>query len=153
MAMAGRTGVTWFSPSRLLAARRAAGLTQAQLARVLGYRHGQGPVGAWERGERRPDAPTLLRIAQALTVTVDDLLEPELEPTLELLRVRAGLTQAQLAARLGVSRSTWAVLEQGGRPLNADEIDEIADVLRCTSAQVRTAGNRAPSGDTHRTSP
>ncbi len=147
MAMAGRTGVRWVSPTRLCDARTAAGLTQTQLAQLLGYRHGQGPVGAWERSERRPDPPTLARIAQALAVAIDDLLEPDIELCLELLRVRAGLTQAHVAEQLGVSRTTWALLEQGGRPLTADETEPVAQALGSSSDQIRAAVNttaRAP---------
>ena len=51
---------------RIKAARKAAGLTQKQLAKKIGIPYQS--IGQWERGERNPKNETLLRIGNALGV-------------------------------------------------------------------------------------
>jgi transcriptional regulator with XRE-family HTH domain len=51
---------------RLVAARRKAGLTQVQLAKIL--ERPQSFVAKYERGERRIDAIELVEIAHALSI-------------------------------------------------------------------------------------
>ena len=57
---------------RIAAARQAAGLTQAALARKL--RTGQPNVTAWERGRRVPLTASLARLRAALKVPLTELL-------------------------------------------------------------------------------
>ena len=57
---------------RLRAARTAQGLTQAELARKLGV--SDAAVRMWELGHREPDLSMLTAIADALGVTVAELL-------------------------------------------------------------------------------
>jgi len=54
------------------AARKRAGLTQAQLATMAGMR--QTNISALERARRHPTEPTLLAIAQALGLSLAELV-------------------------------------------------------------------------------
>jgi len=58
--------------ARLLALRKAAGLTQAELARLVGET--QVNVSFWERTDKPPRSDVLPRMAKALGVTVEVLL-------------------------------------------------------------------------------
>jgi transcriptional regulator with XRE-family HTH domain len=49
-------------------------------------------------------------------------------------RSRAGLSQAQLAERLGWARTTLAAVESGERRVNADELPELCKALGVTLA-------------------
>lgn len=53
-------------------ARKAANMTQEELAAALGVRH--PAISKWERGECFPALPTLVRLANVLGSSVDDLL-------------------------------------------------------------------------------
>lgn len=66
-----------FSPAVMQVARRGRGLTQEELAAVLGC--SVSVVQKWERGERRPSPDNQLRIAGKLRVAVEDL-NPQPEP-------------------------------------------------------------------------
>ncbi len=58
--------------SPITAARKAAGMTQQQLADALGV--AQVSVTRWERGEREPRVSTLKRIAAVLGCDLRDLI-------------------------------------------------------------------------------
>jgi transcriptional regulator with XRE-family HTH domain len=58
--------------ARLLALRQAAGLTQAELARLIGER--QNNVSFWEHASRTPRSDVLPRLAKALGTSVEALL-------------------------------------------------------------------------------
>ena len=142
--MAGQTGVIHVSGPRLRQARLDAGYpTQAALAEALGWQ-GKGPISAYENGARRPDVQTLARIARQLEVDPVDLLEPGTPLTLEILRIRTGLTQAQLADRLGMSRTWWAAVETGNLALQAEQVDRVADALGVDTAGVFAAAGTTP---------
>ena len=49
------------------------GLTQAQLAKLVGC-YGKD-ISRWERGERTPGMESLMKLAQALRCTMDDLAQ------------------------------------------------------------------------------
>jgi transcriptional regulator with XRE-family HTH domain len=53
-------------------ARKAAGITQTELAAKLGVT--SGAVSQWEKGLTRPEIGKLKQLADALNTTVDDLL-------------------------------------------------------------------------------
>lgn len=65
---------------RIKAARKVAGMTQAELAQKLDIPFQS--ISQWERALRNPKRETLARIADALGVTVNDLLGQE-EPDRE----------------------------------------------------------------------
>ena len=56
-------------------ARKKAGLTQAQVGDALGVTG--AAVVQWEKGQTRPRASLLVKIAQLYCCTVDDLLQEE----------------------------------------------------------------------------
>ena len=59
------------------------------------------------------------------------------EPTaLTRARVAAGLTQAQAAKRLGVSQSSYSMIESGGRAPNVDLAQRIARLVGRTVAEL-----------------
>lgn len=51
---------------------------------------------------------------------------------LTALRRKSGYTQAQIAQRLGISRSSYANYENGNRSPNFEVLEQIADVLDCS---------------------
>ena len=53
-------------------ARLAKGITQAQLAEAVGTTQGQ--IARWETGARNPKVPALAKLAQALGVTIEQLI-------------------------------------------------------------------------------
>lgn len=53
-------------------ARKAAGITQTELAAKLGVT--SGAVSQWEKGLTRPEIGKLKQLADVLKITVDDLL-------------------------------------------------------------------------------
>ena len=57
--------------SPIAAARMAAGMTQAQLANVIGVTQQQ--IGYWERKKRNPKIDALRRISDALGCSIEDL--------------------------------------------------------------------------------
>ena len=59
------------------------------------------------------------------------------EPTaLTRARVAAGLTQAQAAKRLGVSQSSYSMIESGGRSPSVDLAQRIARVVGRSVAEL-----------------
>ena len=57
---------------KLKAARRTAGLTQTQLAELIGCKPHH--ISRWESGQHEPGALTLKKMAQALNCSMDDLV-------------------------------------------------------------------------------
>lgn len=64
---------------KIAIAREQAGLTQAQLAERLSVT--QGAVSQWEMGITSPRPAMLLRLADVLGCTVDELLRGDAEKT------------------------------------------------------------------------
>lgn len=58
-----------FQPSAMRSAREKAGLTQAELAAMLGIKYPN--VTRWESGDRLPRVDTAIRLARALNTTVE----------------------------------------------------------------------------------
>lgn len=58
--------------------RKAAGMTQAELAKVL--KEPQQNVAFWEYSDKPPRSDVLPRLAQALGVSVDTVLSPSVTP-------------------------------------------------------------------------
>ena len=86
------------------------GLTQAGLAARLG--HTSRALADWESGATKPLAPSWRGIAALLG---DDLLprEAEIKSRVRGARWRLGLTQAPLAARVGLEARTIRNTERG----------------------------------------
>lgn len=101
--------------SHLVALRKAAGLTQSQLAALIGSPGRELRVGEWERGEAQPRPQHLARLAAALDVDPLELLDidPAAPPPLLALRIAAGLTLEQVSQVTGLSVTAYRRLEIG----------------------------------------
>ena len=64
---------------KLLAIREGLGLSQSEMARRLDLNIAYTAISAYERGAREPDLITLLRYARAGRVTVERLIDDELD--------------------------------------------------------------------------
>ena len=104
---------SWLNPEALRAARVRAGLTQHELARLVGVAGGER-VSRWELGTSRPRPEILLRVASALDVSSTDLLDSNADLSdLRGLRIAAGLSMRDLAARTHLSKTTLSRWESG----------------------------------------
>jgi transcriptional regulator with XRE-family HTH domain len=141
MAVGGQQGAPGFDARRLRAARRAARLTQQQLAAQMGVH--DTVVVNWEAGRRVPRVDRLRELAKVLGVRPAELTsasEDDGPTSLQQLRVAAGLLQEQLAARAGLTRTKYAALERGEvASLSDRDAGEMAAVLAVDADEVRTA--------------
>ena len=117
-----------FDPTALVRIRRERGLSQEALARRL--RRDRLQIVRWERQGAAPSPRRLVALAKALAAAPWELttVTPK-EATLADLRAWAGLTQAELAERAGLVRTTYAALERGELPLRPDVARQIARAL------------------------
>lgn len=100
-------------PSGLRKARERAGLTQHELARLVGVAGGER-ISRWELGTSEPRPDFLLRLAQILNTPTVRLIRLDGEvPDLRALRLEAGLTVVELAAAANLSGPTYYAWEQG----------------------------------------
>ncbi|WP_424534202.1 helix-turn-helix transcriptional regulator [Sphaerisporangium viridialbum] len=81
-------------------------------------------MSCYESGRTRPRAK-----AAVLGADVLQLLAPGTPVTLVTLRARLGLTQDDVAAALGISRSLYAAVEQGKRAASVPETAALAAAL------------------------
>jgi len=132
------------SPAALRAAREKAGLTQHQLARLIGVVGGER-VSRWERGSSEPRPDILVRLAKALRLRVIELLDVEAAgPDLRALRFIVGMSATELAAAAHVSKATYLRWESGRwkRQPSPTHIKALASALRVKQAVVLEALNR-----------
>jgi transcriptional regulator with XRE-family HTH domain len=140
-------GVRGFDPAALRAARRSRGLTQADLANLVGVQRTYAVQ--WERpsdhpGATPPTPQTLAALAEALGVHPRELTTIRArDATLADLRAWAGLTQAELARSVGVSPSALGMIERGERRPTRELVDALAEVLHEDAAFVRRACSRS----------
>ena len=105
--------VSGVDPSELRAARERAGLTQHELARLVGAAGGER-VSRWELGTSVPRPDFLVKLARALDIPTLRLIHLDGEiPDLRALRLQVGLTVPELAARTSLSAPTYSWWEQG----------------------------------------
>lgn len=71
--------------------------------------------------------------------------EFELGAALRARRVRAGLTQADVAARAGVSRAFVIDVEKGRRP--RAELNRVLGIMRTLDAAIELIDHREPAVD------
>ncbi len=103
---------------RIALLRKEHGLTQVQLAQVLGC--SQQQVLSFEKGRRRVPVSTLPTLAKALGVTIEELIGAETHaakrgPTSKLQRQLEQLSQLPKSRQRFVSQVLDSVLQQGGR--------------------------------------
>ena len=95
--------VSGLDPSQLRAAREKAGLTQHELARLVGAAGGER-VSRWELG----------KLARALDIPPHRLIHLDGDVSdLRALRLQAGLTVLELAGSVNVAVPTYYAWEQG----------------------------------------
>ena len=128
--------------TKLQAMRISAGMSQAQLA----YRAGisRTTLSAYENGKRnvRNMSDDLAsRIAAALQCSIDDVRSPIDTPNptsnLKELRRAAGITQVELARKIGVTQAAISLYERGIRTIPDETAERIAAVLHCTPAEIK----------------
>ncbi len=128
-------------PQALRAARVRQGLTQHELARLVGVAGGER-VSRWELGTSAPRTPVLTPLARALGVELGDLLNPDSDgPGLRRMRVLAGLTVRQLADRVHVSVANIQRWEAGRvkRLPPPDVLKQLAAAMDTTVGEVERA--------------
>lgn len=128
-----------FDADRLRAAREGARLSQAELAARVGA--DPAIVSLWETREVAPTVRNLGRLAAALGLKVSDLYIPDstAEGTLAGLRVTAGLSQLELAERLGVSQTTISRWERAKAAPDWSEITAYSKALGVKRTAVAAA--------------
>ncbi|UUW88738.1 helix-turn-helix domain-containing protein [Pimelobacter simplex] len=126
--------VSGLDPSVLRAAREKAGLTQHELARLVGAAGGER-ISRWELGASVPRPDFLVKLARALDIPTLRLIHMDGEvPDLRALRLKAGLTVPELAAAVNVAVPTYYAWEQGRwtRLPAATQLDSLARALADT---------------------
>lgn len=105
--------VSGVDPSALRAARESAGLTQHELARLVGAAGGER-VSRWELGTSVPRPDYLVKLARALDIPTLRLIHlAGGVRDLRALRLQAGLTTAELVVRANLSKPTYLRWEAG----------------------------------------
>lgn len=129
-----------FSGSRLAAGRVAAGLTQERLAQLLQTE--QTRVSEWERGVLTPRPNVMPKLAAAIGMDALEFLAADpAAPTLEDMRLAAGLTMQEVADQLGISLRRYRGVEIGSTRRDPAEplIDELARTFAVPKVTVRRA--------------
>ncbi|HZN17617.1 MAG TPA: helix-turn-helix transcriptional regulator [Micromonosporaceae bacterium] len=154
----GRSGIGGFDRERLRAVRERVGLTQRDLAeRLLRATRAEWPgseisraaqdldnvrlqITDYEAGQVTPRAKMIYQLARALGVDVFELLAPETPYTLEILRARRGLRQADVVEQgLGVGRAYYSRVERGAARLSDEPSRRLADILDVSAADLAAA--------------
>jgi transcriptional regulator with XRE-family HTH domain len=108
----GRQGATGFDGARLRALRHHANLSQRELGERIGADF--TVIANYENGRAAPRVDRLGQLALALGVSPADLLPDDYGvESLERLRVQAGMLQADVAERAGMTRTKYAAIERG----------------------------------------
>ena len=131
-----------FHPERLQGRRRAAGLTVEEAAELVDVSDEAWRV--WEDGQSAPLEHSLPPIAKALGCSIEDILHTP--KTVRDRRRLTGLTQQQVADRLGVEHSTIAMWEiKGKTPLGYRQ--KLAEILAIPAGEEPWADQEeSPSG-------
>ena len=90
--------------------RKSKGMSQEELANQLHV--SRQTLSKWENGNSVPDAETLIRISQALDVTVNNLLDNTVEEETDTKQIgeRLSAITEQLALRNRRSRLIWRIV-------------------------------------------
>jgi transcriptional regulator with XRE-family HTH domain len=131
-------GVRGFSGPALRQARREAHITADDLAAALQV--SESSVLRWETGAARPIAAHVGAVAQALGVPISRLMPAAPSAlTLRDLRERSGLSLAGAAEAAGMSVSSMARLERGGRWLNEATKVALSTLYKTSGSGVEAA--------------
>lgn len=124
--MSDRYWVVRFDPARLRAVRKERGLSQEQLAERLGQ--DRVTIVKYEAGSRSPRASTVTKMATVLDIDVKELARPG-PLDLPLLRARHGLSQADAAKALTISRALYQRVEARQSPIDDSRLRLLAQLL------------------------
>jgi transcriptional regulator with XRE-family HTH domain len=134
-----------FNPAALLEARLSCQLSQDRLGEMVGIPRPN--VIAYEKGRRTPGAERLGQLARALRVDPLDLTTAtSATATLTDLRMRADLSAAEMAERLGVSRGRLRAVESGDQELPSELVGPLCELLAVSEKELREAHRRSASG-------
>jgi transcriptional regulator with XRE-family HTH domain len=139
-------------------ARRDAGLSQTELARVLGLRSGVA-VGDWERGKALPKFETFLRLCEAVNQPpayfIDGYRDRPVKDPVDRLRETFEGADAKAAQRhLELLHRLEHLPVEVGRGIAPDELRSALEHLRfeeageTAKARLAAAGRRADPGGT-----
>ena len=121
--------------NRLGEARKNAGYTQKAVSVETGIP--LGTIRRWEQGQNDPDMSSLVTLAKLYDTSLDYILEnkPEtqqsetgVETQVKKMRERAGLTQKQLAEKIGTSQQQIARFE-AGTEVRASTLVKLSEAL------------------------
>jgi transcriptional regulator with XRE-family HTH domain len=135
----GRQGATGFDGARLRALRHLAKLSQRELGERIGADF--TVIANYENGRAAPRVDRLGQLALALGVSPADLLPDDYGvESLERLRVQAGMLQADVAERAGMTRTKYAAIERGQTAtISPADARVLAAILEVDLEQVLTA--------------
>jgi transcriptional regulator with XRE-family HTH domain len=130
-------------PAALRAARERAGLTQHQLARLVGVAGGER-VSRWELGTSEPRPDILVRLARVLKIRAAELLDVEAGADLRALRFAAGLSTDAVADAALISKRTYVRWESGRwtRMPDPAQARSLAAALNVSESALRDALER-----------
>nr|DAH48472.1 MAG TPA: Repressor protein CI [Caudoviricetes sp.] len=121
--------------------RERKGMTQKELAAALGIT--RSALSTYEVGIREPNHATTIAIAKLFNVTLDELVMKELTPPIPMyarnlayLRRKHGMTQADVANLLGVSKATSCKYENGDVEPNVEQLIKLAEFFGVTMDQI-----------------
>ena len=139
---------------RLREARTHAGLSQAEVATRLGIR--QSYVSRVERGAQNISVLACVRFAQAMGCLFSTEFMPKPRDgagdgiafgrRLREARERAGLSQADVAAHLGITQSYVSRVERGDQNITLSACEAFARAVGCIFSTVLTPSPRDPDG-------
>lgn len=112
--------------------------TQEDMASEIGV--SQGAIGNYEAGRREPSLAEVIKIAQILEVSIDDLLTKDLRPVglqlsnnLKYLRKRNGYRQEDMAKLLGYKdKSSYCLIENGITQVSVDNLVNLSEFFGVT---------------------
>ena len=131
-----------FNFERLRARRVELGLSGAEVARTIGV--AASTYSQWERGLAHPRVDALARCARELGSPLSDFVAvPPNEEYLGDLRISRGMTQAELAGKIGVSPQYLGSLERAQTKLNAAITERLAAAVENPPDRVAAAYERA----------
>jgi len=123
-----RAGVQNYSAAALRRQRNRRKLSLRQLSLLSGV--GAATISAWEAGRRAPSPRLLAAVADALEITVADLVPvPHRRIVLADLRYQTGLSQRAAAEAAGLTQSMYQAIETGFRAADQAQRARLAEQL------------------------
>ncbi|MDT2007227.1 transcriptional regulator [Rhodococcus sp. ACS1] len=130
-----------FQPDQLEKARRSAGVSQRELARLA--RLNADTIRRWELGDSSPQVDLLARVTAAIGVSISDLVKvPEGDRYPGDWRILRGLTQPQLGAAAGVTTQIVGSVERGEISLSDNVARKLSAALQIPESELRASYER-----------